>query len=459
MNCDDRAMGSLRLSATDLSLLGEASAAVLLVGGYDGSGNFGDVLQVATAIEAVERLPGSPLPVAVVELEMRKQVEELRQRFPDRFGRAAFAYFDEGDEPAESGLVQARPGLAPAAAAVYVYGGGFLNAWWGARKLAHVFAAEQLAGGRLLPVVASGLQVDEPTVAPGGAAHELLSRASWIGVRDQGSLEIIRRQVPSAAAHLDLGGDDALPFLAGPATAPATEARVVNLHVNDGTWVSDNPEQSRDRVAALLKLLAERAGGGLELQPLVAYEDPRVSERRLLAELLDREGAGLTGAGLTAGEPLDLLADTFDGELRRFRRARLTVSRSYHVTLASLLSGIPAVLLAENEYYVQKTDGLRQLFGLEPGMIGVAGTAEDAEAAAAALVDGPAREVLLEHLREASAEVAERFSRGQVALSAVLVEGLRRAAPEAELVAVRANRGWRALQRARRLGDRLASGA
>src|SRR5690606_21030079 len=116
---------------------------------------------------------------------------------------------------ADDGLLELGGTEAPVRSAPYLYGGGYLNGWWGARKVLHAAAAERLGGGGPLPVVASGLQADEETVAAGGAAHELLSRARWIGVRDRISLENVRAHVE---CPVELCGDDAVPRLCFPPT-------------------------------------------------------------------------------------------------------------------------------------------------------------------------------------------------------------------------------------------------
>lgn len=415
-------MASLWASPDDRQRLAEAEAALFLIGGYDGSGNYGDVLQLATAFETANRLSGAPLAVAVVEREMLAHHSELARRYAQRFGGAVFAFFEDGGDRPEDGLEELPPGIGPAESLLYIYGGGHLNGWWGARKAAHAAAAERLAGGRPLPVAASGLQVDEVAVEPGGPAHELLARASWIGVRDGESLELVRRHMPRGAGHLDLAGDDAVPFLRPQHVAAGS---VVNLHLNDGVWVSEEPEATQRRIVTLLCELGKAAGEPLELQPVIAYEDPRVSERRLISTLLERYGDRLEDAGLVPVEPVDVLEDALGNGLARFARARLTVSCSYHVTLTSLLAGVPAVLLAENDYYEQKAAGLRDLFQLDAGLVGVRGTAADASVAVEALMDGPARNALLAHLQEHSRQVVERFDRGRAALSAEIVEALR----------------------------------
>jgi hypothetical protein len=202
---------------------------------------------------------------------------------------------------------------------------------------------------------------------------------------------------------------------------------VVNLHLNDGTWIRNQPESLPGKVVALVRELGLASEEPLELQPVIAYEDPRVSERRIISNLLEQRGGELEEAGLKLAEPLDVLEDAIDNELATFRRARLTVSCSYHVTLTSLLAGIPAVLFAQNDYYAQKAAGLRDLFQLGARQLGVPGAPEDALAAIEVLVDGPPRATLVTHLQAQSRRVAARFDRGRASLSAALTGGLARA--------------------------------
>ncbi|HEY7456957.1 MAG TPA: polysaccharide pyruvyl transferase family protein [Solirubrobacterales bacterium] len=460
-------MSTLWTHPDDRRRLDAAESVLFLVGSYDGSGNYGDVLQLASAIEISRGLPGSPLVVPVIERETYGHHRELRRRFGAAFDGAAFAFFQDGPEDRGDGLVPLSAGeVPPAGAVVHVYGGGFLNGWWGERKAAHVAAAEALTGGRPLPLAASGLQVEERAVAPGGVGHDLLARASWIGVRDADSGEYVRRGIPAVAERVELAGDDALPFLLGSDGEPG---RVVNLHLNDGSWIGEEAARIREAVVDLVRGLGGVDSASLELQPVIAYEDPRISERRIVADLLERHGGELEAAGFELGEPLDVLEDALDNGLGAFRRARLTVSCSYHVTLTSLLAGIPAVMLAQNEYYAQKAAGLRDLFRLEPGLVGVRGGAEAVAAAAEALRDGPARRRLVDHLRARSDELAARFERSRAALSVALHAGLRVSAleselatavaraqaAESELAAIQATRGWRLLNRLRAARDMM----
>lgn len=458
-------MASLLASPENRRRLTEADATLFLVGGYDGSGNYGDVLQLATAIETAAGLPGSPLVVPIVEHLTRDHHDALMQRYGQRFAAAAFAYFlDDGMEPREN--LAELPPLESAKAALYIYGGGHLNGWWGDRKLAHCQAAQELAAGPALPVVASGLQVDEAIVAPGGVAYETLARASWLGARDIDSHAYLSRQFGGSTAEVVLAGDDAVPFL----TRRQTDSDpVVNVHINSGTWVSEEPESLEERIATLLRELGRASTTGFELQPVIAYEDPRVSEREIAGAFVETEGGSLEGAGFVLAEPLDILDDALEHGLSTFRRARLTVCCSYHVALTSLLAGIPTVLLAQNAYYEQKSKGLRNLFQLEPGLVGIPGSPADVKPAVEALLEGPRRTAHLAHLGRHSKQVIERFERGRAALSVALTEALARSAlekqvasnvgraeaAERELVAMRGTRGWRTLNRLRGVRNRF----
>jgi hypothetical protein len=391
-----------------------------MVGSYDGSGNFGDVLQLAGALETVSRLPGSPLPVAIVEHAFRSSHLKLLDRYPDQLGGAVYANYHDGTGPPNGRLVELADGMAPEVSVLYLYGGGYLNHWWGERKVALSRAAELLGGGAM-PLVASGQQVEETTIAAGGATHELISRAAWVGARDAGSLQVLRANLPQDADRIVLSGDDALPLLD---RGPAVPEDLVNLHLNAGDWVSDEAEAMIGRVIAILRRLGEASSRPLELQPVIAYEDDRISESSLISEVLGRHRSDLEEVGVTPAAPLEVLADASHNRLAGFRRARLTISCSYHVALTSLLAGIPTMLLAGNRYYEQKSAGLRDLFGLDDGLVGVEGRGTDSEAAVAVLADGPGRRALVEGIRAGAVRMVERCDAGRAAARVALGEAL-----------------------------------
>ena len=389
-----------------------------MVGSYDGSGNYGDVLQFAASLRMVRRLESAPLPVAILERATLDHHAVLVAEFPELFEGAAFAHFADAADPGGDGLVPLEAGRAPSASALYLYGGGYLNRWWGQRKADLADAAERLsASDGALPLIASGLQVEADSVAPGGSAHALLSRASHLGARDIGSLELMRA-LARARTRVELVADDAIPLLE---PGVPIDDSTVNVHLNAGSWVEVEPAG----LARFLCAIGREARMPLSLRPVIAYEDPRVSETEQMQSMLRRHGPGLEAAGLTPSEPIHALAEAADDGFASLRRARLTVSCSYHVALTSLLAGIPTVLLAENGYYDQKAAGLRHLFELGPGLVGVHGERDDATAAAAVLADGPSRDALVAHLRRRSPEVVGLQARGREAVAAALERSLR----------------------------------
>jgi len=332
---------------------------VFLVGGYDGSGNYGDMVQLQAALELLAAAVPQLTPIPVLELEYRESHVELAAASP-QLGTVPACFYTEDWTPAPEGMrpLELSPELLHGG--VYLYGGGYLNAWWGAHKLAMARAAETavlLAGAPRLRPLASGVQV-EPAWAEslGERDAELLRRLDPFGVRDEGS-------VPGFAASALLTGDDAVGVLAAHAGAAAAAQAPdgplrVNVHLQDQEWVTEDGEPHLAYVGELLERLAER-DGGLAVQPVIAYDDRRISERPLTERL-----AAHPVLGPHVEEPVVLRPGDLDGSLALLARARLTISCSYHVALTSHLLGVPAALLAGTPYYEQKAAGLAADFGL-----------------------------------------------------------------------------------------------
>jgi hypothetical protein len=322
---------------------------LLLVGGYDGSGNYGDMVQLQAVLELLAALGPAVTPVPVIELAYARGHEALAAASP-QLGAVPVAHYDSGEAGPPPGFE--RLALAPDAASggLYLYGGGYLNASWGARKLDMARTAEEVvraAGIPLAAPVSSGLQVEARWAeALDGPPRELLERLAPFGVRDE-------RSLPAFAADALLTGDDAVGVLAAHAGTAAPDAGLrVNVHLQDETWVTAEPDALLGFVSELLRALEAAAGERVTVQPVIAYEDGRITER----PLAERLGA--------AAEPLVLRPGDLGDSLAQVGRAALTISCSYHVALTSDLVGVPAALLAGNPYYEQKAAGLRALFAL-----------------------------------------------------------------------------------------------
>jgi polysaccharide pyruvyl transferase WcaK-like protein len=396
--------------------LSRATSAAILVGSYDGSGNYGDIAQLDATLDLLRRhnpdLPALP----VLERAHLASHRELRDEFRHPFGHTLF--FAPG-ESHEDDLVPVLPPDRLALATCFLYGGGYLNPSWGPRKLAMLGAAEELLAACGAPPcrLSSGLQVDREWIAGLGIDDaRALRRFDLLGGRDGSSVEALAT-VGADAQVLDTG-DDAVGVLRHVPSAPAGprggELRI-NVHFAEHEWVTGRPGEGAAFFAELLAELGRRAGPPVVAQPLIAYLDRRVDERpgveRLAAECAVR--------GVELAEPLVLRPASLADAASVVRRAALTLSCSYHVALTSLLLETPAALLAANPYYRQKAAGLTDSFGLPPAFELDPGS--DPAAVAAALAREALDEQQGEALRERLAAGAER-ARG------------RRAAAEEELL-------------------------
>lgn len=340
-----------------------AGSLAFLVGGYDGSGNYGDVLMLDAALELLAPLEPGLVVLPVLERRYRAHHPALAEQMkrPPRHP----VYFDpEGG--GEDGLVpiDAGPGLRSAVS--YLYGGGYLNGLWGDRKLAMMRAAEAvLAKGEPREVrrVGSGLQADAAWLDGLSAEDTAFLRAFEIlGTRDPRSGEVL---AGFGAAIVPESGDDAIAALGRlPAAKPPGAGPLrVNLHFTDHDWVTDEADSLLGFCAELLDRLGEHSGRPLDAQPLIAYLDPRVDER----PAAERLAAALSERGVEVREPLVLRPAGLEAAAAELGEASFTVACSYHVALTSLMLGLPTLAVSHNPFYEQKTAGLLDAFGQPDG--------------------------------------------------------------------------------------------
>lgn len=410
---------TLFATAATARAVAEARAAVVLVGSYDGSGNYGDIAQLDAALELVGRLGPAVVALPVLERQYLESHRHLTERFDTPPPLALF--FDPAGE-SDDGLLPAAAPAGLAFGATYLYGGGYLNRDWGARKLTMLGAAEALllAGGAEPSCrLASGLQVDPAWVA--GLEETGLSalrRFDFLGARDGGSRRALAA-LGSEAAVTETG-DDAIGLLRR-LPVPAGEARdnaqlLVNVHFAEHSWVSERPDALIGFYPRLLEALGRLAGLPILARPLIAYQDGRVDERAAAERLRD----ACVAHGIEVAEP-QLLHPAGLGETApSLAEASLTVSCSYHVALTSLMLEVPTVVLADNPYYEQKAAGLAAAFGLPPTFTTASTAAPDTKAAeiAAVLFDANRGAALRSGLAAGASELRRR-----------------RAATEAELLA------------------------
>lgn len=355
----------LHATAATREALAEARAVAILVGSYDGSGNYGDIAQLDAGLRLLGPLEKDLLILPMLERAHLQDHRNLLETFRHPPEHAVF--FD----PERSGDDDLLPLAVPPtlfAGAIYLYGGGYLNPFWGERKLAMMRVAEDLFVAASITDVsrlASGLQVDRDwleALPPEDA--ELLGSFELLGARDPLSAEALAT-LGSTADVVDTG-DDALgdiPFVALTRDEPGgVEELEVNLHFGGHEWMSGRPDKLLDLTLDFISELSDRSGLPVRARPLIAYLDGRIDERPQTEALVIEAGR----RGITMGEPLVLRPASLPSVLPELKSAVATISGSYHVAMTSLLLGIPTVFFADNSYYEQKAAGLLAAFGLPP---------------------------------------------------------------------------------------------
>jgi Polysaccharide pyruvyl transferase len=374
--------------------LREASAVVVLVGGYDGSGNFGDIAQLDAALQLVDRLGPGVLALPVIEAARLEHHADLLRCA----ARPAEHVLVCGTDHGAAELVPAVTETAAGFSAIYLYGGGYLNTRWGDRKLVMLRAAEAFLGTIGVEPrcrVATGVQVESRWVRDLPPADiATLQRFELLGARDGESAHALASVAP--ATRVIESADDALAVLREPtrtaaaaACADGIGALQVNVHVADHSWVGQDSDVPL-RCAALIARVSERVDRPATVVPVLAYEDRSTTDGPATARLVQ----ACAGNGVRVEPPRLLRPARMGADLDHLARSAFSLSCSYHVALTSLMLGLPTVVVHANEYYDQKAAGLRASFDLPASYTvgSVDGWHRSAESVADDLVAGRGRD-------------------------------------------------------------------
>jgi hypothetical protein len=412
-----------------------ASAVVVLVGGYDGSGNYGDILQLDAALELLGPLQPELLVLPMLERSFAASHRILLREMLHPPEHVVF--FDAGGEHSDE-LAPVSPADGLDLAACYLYGGGYVNGQWGDRKLAMLGAAEALLDGGgpgRIRRVSSGIQADGEWI--GGLPSEqaeLLRSFEPVGVRDPQSASAFEQLWPCDVLET---ADDAVGILKAipPRTSPPGPGAPleINVHYAEHSWMTGEPAALLDFYAEFIASLGRAAGAPLLVRPVIAYLDLRVDERPAVSRL----AGALTDRGIAVAEPLVMRPAGVEELAARMQRALLTLSTSYHVALTSLMLGVPAVPVQGNPYFAQKAAGLLDAFALPPFF--TAHVAADAAASAGRVADVLLAERSSAELHAGLARASRSFRRRRGRAEAELLARLRPAsgAPGFSSTAVR----------------------
>lgn len=395
-----------------------ARAAIVLVGSYDGSGNYGDVAQLDAALGLLGPLRSDLLVLPLVE---RSHTRAHRLLLDEMLHPPEHAIFFDTGGRHDDELVPLDPPTGLDFAACYLYGGGYLNGLWGERKLSMLAGAEALLGGSRgrLHRISSGLQVEgEWLKGLEPEKLEVLRSFELLGARDGRSgaaLETI------AAGDVIDTADDAIGvlrhFRAGSPAALGEELHI-NVHFCQHDWVMPDPDPPLEFCAEFVAELGRQTGASVVVQPLVAYLDGRVDDRPAVARLAEACAA----RGVTVEEPIVLRPGALPELVPELQRASLTLSCSYHAALTTLMLSIPTILIGDNPYYEQKAAGLIDAFNLPPQFATRSSQdpRERARLIAALLTDAEASADLRHRLARGGASLRRRRRRAEVELLGML---------------------------------------
>ncbi len=346
--------------AATRGLVDGGKPAVLLLGGYQGYANFGDVVQLKGAIRFHREKTGLE-PVILCDLASltdRSLIERMRAWFGVDgllfWSFAAMTVDGLGLAPLESSARIAH---------LHMYGGGFLNRTWGAGMLALAEAAHGRFG--VGHYVIGGQQVAEDFVP---SLREHLARFPVVlaGGRDAASV----RALSQCGVSGEDSFDDSAEVLAERVSAFSQsdgEPSDLLLHLNISPYTRQaSGDDGLARCAKHLATLNDHLRKHAPARPprvtlLASYSDRRVDRVMdslcVVQQLEDRFPFNDCRMVDLAGLALRWSAAEASTSALRLR-AGLALSCSYHTALLCGLLGVPCFLLAENDYYSQKLRGL-----------------------------------------------------------------------------------------------------
>lgn len=352
-------------------LIVDSAPKMLLVGGFSGYLNFGDLVQLQGTIRWHQQVEPEIAIIPLIHTRTVRTPEEgaSLERVFDTEDWVYYAETGEGGirRRADSlGLKPIETGAARAGIGLHIYGGGFFNRFWGGGKIQLLELVHTCFN--VSKFLVSGQQVGPEFSAT--LARFLAQRPPDIlGCRDPKSVRILK----AAGHHASLSGDDSLDELEDVCQRARVEgpevggSRSFGLHVNLSPYVYTSEGESdahAERESFLgtirdeLRWLQRRFGSAS--RPLVISAN--LSQDRGVPESWSSLGEIGFGAYFPRFEGVDLAGAFMRGELPQavglLKTRDIVISHSYHVALLSMMAGAPTFLFAHNDYYRQKRHGL-----------------------------------------------------------------------------------------------------
>lgn len=343
-------------------LLRDRSPKVYLLGGFGGYLNFGDIIQLKNVI-AFHRHHTGYVPIVIMFASAISSKDYLKKVGKWFQGSAMIFVSDTTIDPSFG--LRIVDEIAPAGC-LHMYGGGYLNRHWGKHSLS--IAKAIIRDFKISFYNMSGIQADRSVVPDLRKMFKILE-PRVIGLRDHASVDIMKKAFPKL--NVQYSFDDSFEMLVAWSkrfSRSRIQGRVkgrvgladrsIVLHLNTSSYASSNQKSLCRKIDAITaKYTTHR------VQVVQAYEDNRdelVDSLKSVMKLgtdFPLSDYSVTNLAIKALE-LDESIDLFPSLDESLLSADFAVCSSYHVTLFMLILGVPVYLVAQNDFYKQKSAGL-----------------------------------------------------------------------------------------------------
>ncbi|HEY1085860.1 MAG TPA: hypothetical protein VGE34_04005 [Candidatus Saccharimonadales bacterium] len=335
---------------------------VYLYGGYGGYNNFGDIIQLKNTIYFYRQNTDIEpiIMLHAASLESSEHVEKFKKWFnceyllfvADKFVDASDAGISLVDKVSKNGLL-------------HIYGGGFLNKYWGKGMIEKI--QDMVVSLKPKEYIFSGQQIEEATVPILNELFGAVGAPALFGVRDRKSMEYMKQSLLDSKV-LYFSFDDVTEIfeLWRDNTQPNVKVRIINrlrpksimLHINMSSYATSNKKRVLSRIRQ-----AKRTFPKNRIMLAHIYNDIRASLKDTLQSVVQLENDFPYHEYRVVN--LAQMALDLQVEERRYPvvgnvlgSVELAVVSSYHIAMFAGYFGIPAYLMAENGFYVQKQKSL-----------------------------------------------------------------------------------------------------
>jgi hypothetical protein len=334
---------------------------ILLVGGFAGYLNFGDVVQLQGAIQIHQRADpeGIILPVIHPSAFQNGLKPEVLEKL---FSVAGWIFYAKNpseqiifqDEQFQS-LVPVDLGAVPGDVLVHFYGSGRLNEYWGEDTLRLLEII--LTSISRVEYIMSGQQVS-PSFIQDIERHLKKWKPLLIGCRDEHSVE----SLTSLGINAAYSGDDAFEILQGHSSSLVNKnlgeySLGINIRrsgfAGNDTAPTVLPEGLMDQLKDLYDDISPH-------QPILAIRTFGYSREQGISieNYLEMEGQ------FSIGTEIDLVKALVEKKLSDLshilKNLNCAVVMSYHLAFFLRILQVPVYMVALNDYYAQKQAGLGQ---------------------------------------------------------------------------------------------------